>query len=184
MIYDEIMVGEGRRLEFKEILPAQDKIFQTIIAFSNGAGGKLLIGVRDDRSIVGVSDDEIFTIPDTVASIIHDTCHPMIIPEIYVENIDGKSVLVIEVPNGGLKPYYLKQKGKISGTYLRVGATNRLADQEMIQSFERQRLNISFDEELLPHINMNALDIPRLIAEMSELMRRSITELDLINLKL
>jgi len=82
MLYDEIMVGEGRRLEFKEILPAQDKISKTIIAFSNGAGGKLLIGVRDDRSIVGVSDDAIFSITDTVASIIHDTCHPMIIPEI------------------------------------------------------------------------------------------------------
>jgi len=67
---------------------------------------------------------------------------------------------------------------------LRVGATNRLADREMIQSLERQRLNISFDEEVLPHIDMKTLNIHRLITEMSELMSRSISELDLINLKL
>ena len=54
----------------------------------------------------------------------------------------------------------------------------------MIQSLERQRLNISFDEEVLPHIDMKTLNIHRLITEMSELMSRSISELDLINLKL
>ena len=45
-------------------------------------------------------------------------------------------------------PYYLKSKGKLKGTYIRVGSSNRLASDEIIAELERQRRNISFDAEI------------------------------------
>ena len=48
---------ESRRLEFKEIWPSGDKIAQTAIAFANGAGGKIMFGIKDEpREVVGVPD--------------------------------------------------------------------------------------------------------------------------------
>jgi ATP-dependent DNA helicase RecG len=52
-----IAKGEGKKVEFKEVLPNSDKIMKTAVAFSNGAGGKLIIGVKDNGQIVGISDE-------------------------------------------------------------------------------------------------------------------------------
>lgn len=46
-------------------------------------------------------------------------------------------------------PYYLKDKGKLKGTYIRVGSTNKLADETIIAELERRRRNISFDSEVV-----------------------------------
>ena len=54
----QISLGESKKLEFKEILPSSDKIMKTAVAFSNGAGGKLIIGIKDNGEIIGISDEE------------------------------------------------------------------------------------------------------------------------------
>ena len=51
MLSNEIQKGENKKLEFKEKLPSNENIAKTVIAFSNTAGGKLLIGVNDNREI-------------------------------------------------------------------------------------------------------------------------------------
>jgi hypothetical protein len=43
-IKDKIQFGESRYLEFKETLPSAKAIAKTAVAFSNGAGGDILIG--------------------------------------------------------------------------------------------------------------------------------------------
>ena len=55
-----IIQGENKRVEFKEQLPKNESIVKTIVSFSNTSGGKLIIGVSDNREIVGVDDEEIF----------------------------------------------------------------------------------------------------------------------------
>ena len=142
-----IQQGENKQLEFKEQLPKNESIVKTIIAFSNTSGGKLIIGISDDREIVGVKEDNIFELQDRISSLIFDSCYPNILPEIYTLNLEGKLLLVIEVFRGNLLPYYLKKEGKNNGTYIRVGATNRKAGFENIVELERQRRNISYDEE-------------------------------------
>jgi predicted HTH transcriptional regulator len=46
--------GEGTYLEFKRTVPDAEKIAREMAAFANTKGGTLLIGVDDDRSLVGV----------------------------------------------------------------------------------------------------------------------------------
>lgn len=41
--------------------------------------------------------------------------------------------------------------GRDAGVFIRIGASNRIADIAMIQELERQRANISFDEEIEYH---------------------------------
>ena len=145
-LIDQIQQGESKTLELKEQLPKNASIAKTILAFSNTSGGKLIVGVNDERKITGVNDMHLFETQDKIASIISDQCSPNIIPEIYSVNIENKLVLVIEVVRGNLKPYFLKNQGKVDGTYIRIGATNRLADLESINELERQKRHISFDE--------------------------------------
>ena len=48
---------EGKTLEFKRDLSSPDKVMRTLVAFANGAGGVLLIGVLDgSRKVCGVPD--------------------------------------------------------------------------------------------------------------------------------
>ena len=53
----EIQKGESKTLEFKQQLPKEQQITKTLIAFANGSGGKFIVGVTDDRQLVGIQDD-------------------------------------------------------------------------------------------------------------------------------
>ena len=46
--------GEGSMLEYKESLSSS--FARDLVAFANSAGGKILLGVRDNGTVVGVRD--------------------------------------------------------------------------------------------------------------------------------
>ncbi|MGG7074070.1 putative DNA binding domain-containing protein [Campylobacter sp. 9BO] len=183
-ISELIAQGESKTLEFKVALPSNDTIAKTAIAFANTSGGKLIIGIDDDKNIIGIGDVDIFALQDKIASVIFDSCSPNILPEIYTLNIDGKLLLVIEIFRGNLLPYYLKSIGKNDGTYIRVGATNRKADSQNITELERQRNNVSFDEEVAYNVDFSTLNISPLVEVFSKkgkvLDKEKLTNLKLI----
>lgn len=154
---------EGRRLELKVQVPAVSDLAKTIVAFSNDAGGVLYIGVQDEpREVIGVPEEDLIKLEEQLSSLIYDNCYPVIVPEISFLNFESKYLLKVQIYRGNNLPYYLKSKGKLEGTYIRVGSTNRLATQEIIEDLERQKRNTSFDAELffdkpLPEINYFAL---------------------------
>lgn len=153
MEIDFLHLQEGRKVEFKEALPPGKKIAKTIVAFSNGSGGDIYIGIEDKtRKIVGIPEEEIFTLEEQIMNIVFDCCYPNIIPDIKTFIIEEKHILNIKVYPGSLLPYYIKQDGKNNGTYIRVGSTNRIAGQENIAELERKKRNITFDS--IPMVEM------------------------------
>ena len=140
--------GELKNIEFKETLPANsEKYVKTIIAFANTQGGKLIVGVEDETwNVVGVDDSVLFQIMDRIANAVSDSCEPQIVPEIEPYTIDGKTVVIVTVDPQPNRPYYLKAKGREAGTYIRVGATTRLAFPEKIKELEMEGRRISWDE--------------------------------------
>ena len=52
IIIAQIALGESKTLELKRELPSAEHIAKTVIAFANTSGGKLVIGVDDERKIV------------------------------------------------------------------------------------------------------------------------------------
>ena len=182
-LLNQIQRGESKTLELKSKLPRHNQIAKTVVAFANTSGGKLVVGVDDNRQVIGLDEDDILTLQDRVASIVFDRCYPAILPEIYSTNLNGKLVLVVEVFRGNLLPYYLKSEGKNNGTYLRIGATNRKADFEHILDLERQKRNQSFDEEICWEQSLSDLDLAPLGKRFAGL-GKSLTEEKLKNLKL
>lgn len=182
-LFAQIEQGENKTLELKSQLPQYEQIAKTVLAFANTSGGKLVIGVSDNREIIGINEETIFTLKDQITSIIFDRCYPAILPEIYSVNLQGKLLLVVEVFRGNLLPYYLKAEGKNKGTYLRIGASNRKADFDHILELERQKYNQSFDEELCREENFASLDLSPLNVRFSALGKQ-LNEEKLKNLKL
>ena len=45
--YININKGEGKTIEFKEALPSKNQITKSVVAFSNTAGGKIILGIED-----------------------------------------------------------------------------------------------------------------------------------------
>lgn len=145
---DIIQQPEGRRLEFKQEIPTLSDLAKTIVAFANDAGGDLYIGVRNQpRELVGIPESELMKVEEQITSVIHDQCAPVIVPDISVHADDGLHIIRVQIHRGSDIPYFLKLKGKAAGTYIRIGSTNRLADQAIIEELERRKRNVSFDSE-------------------------------------
>ena len=96
---------------------------------------------------------------EKISNIIHDQCLPVIHPEISFLIVDKKHIVKIHIFKGSAPLYYLKNKGKEIGTYIRVGSSNRQASSEIIEELERQYKNISFDSELSHHTEVDWLNI-------------------------
>ncbi len=148
MLVDEIKFGESVNIEFKREVPQKsEKYIKSVIAFANTAGGKIVIGIDDEtHEIVGVDKDGVFKIIDNITNTISDMCCPQIFPNIGVNTIDGKSVIVINIYPGANRPYYIKSLGKETGTYIRVSGTSRPADEAVLKDLELQGTHRSFDE--------------------------------------
>lgn len=139
--------GEGSRLEFKLKLPSEDKkVLKTIVAFANGDGGTVIFGVDDGtHEIVGVPTENVAQMMDSLTDMICDACEPLIVPEISLRTFGGKTIIQVDVPSGNHAPYYLKKEGPQKGVYVRVGATTRVADAEILQELQLAGARRTYD---------------------------------------
>ena len=187
MNYAEIIQqGESKTVEFKEILPEGEKIAKSVIAFANTGGGRIFIGVRDDGTIAGVDSNALMDIQDRVANIIYDSVAPNLLPEIYAVRSDNKMLLVIQVAPSNARPHYLRSIGMEKGSYIRLGATNRVADASMLHTLHLQRMNISYDEEVCPHELADKKRCNQLKKILARVVvnKKSFSDIDLHNLRL
>ncbi len=151
---------ESRRLEFKERLPKGEQLARTAVAFANGAGGRIVFGVKNSpREIIGVDEDRLFDLEERINNSIFDQCAPAIVPEIYIQAAAGKTLLVVEIFPGSNKPDCIKKRGKHQGTYIRVGSINRKASLETIEALERQHRKVSFDSLPVYDCEMKAVNL-------------------------
>jgi ATP-dependent DNA helicase RecG len=123
--------GEGYRIEFKESFSNIDK---DMVAFANASGGRIFLGINDDKKIKGV------TIGNKLKSQIQDlanNCEPSI--KILFEEFNN--LLIIAVKEGEDKPYRCA-----SGFYTRVGPNSQKLNRNEIIEFIKAEGKIRFDE--------------------------------------
>lgn len=169
---DEILEGESYSLEFK-LVPNEDraKYLKTVVAFANGKGGRILFGVANDRTVVGVPGEQIFQQMDAITDSISNGCAPQVPMDISIEHIDGKSVIALDVFAGTRCPYYLKSEGERNGVYLRIGATTRPADDAAWHDLMMESAGRSFDREPCPKAKIDDKHIKALCSKMYRVAR-------------
>jgi len=170
MTIEEILAGESKNVEFKENLPEKSiKYMKSVVAFANGTGGKIIFGIADKtREVIGFSKEDVFKTMDAIANAVSDSCEPAIIPDIALQTIEDKTVIVVEVFEGRQRPYYIKALGRDGGIYVRVAGTTRLADEYMKKELMFEGSNRYFDQALCVGMNITDEDIDALCKAMRE----------------
>lgn len=173
---------EDKTLEFKRDLSSPKSILKTLAAFANTAGGMLVIGIIDDKKVVGVEDP--LGIEEKLTSLIADHITPFLLPTIKIVNQKKKSLVVVEVPFlANMGPFYLKQLGKEKGVMVRLGSSTRAATPEMIQELTRIHHAQGFDALPCPQASYDDLDYD-LLKETFAKAEQSITKSKLKTLKI
>lgn len=158
--------GEGEQLEFKQVV-RKDAIGKSICAFLNHEGGQLLIGVSDDKKVVGIADAEKWEQELT------DYLNTSIIPEapvmVSVEQVGGKQVLLLKVWAGSKQPYIFD--GSI---YFRRGQSTVKATSLEISNLihNRQKDDLHWERQMALGVELEDLDIH----EIQKTIERSINE--------
>lgn len=130
-------LGEGMHLEFKRKVPRPERIAKEVIALANAEGGRVLLGVDDDGSVVGVRDalEEEFALRRALERHVH----PRVDVELErVPITPRREVVVVDVPASRLKPHFLIEEPEANGqaartAYVRVGASSVEASREAVR---------------------------------------------------
>lgn len=136
---------ESPFLEFKREMPKNDQVIKTIIGFCNRYGGKIIIGVDNDRTIVGISDKDVEGMMESLDRTIYEATSPPILPLVYTRTMGDKTVLCIEVSKGMNKPYYRRSEGLENGVYIRLGRHTLRANADLSEELKWQSRGITFD---------------------------------------
>ena len=145
---EEIFAGETENVEFKELIPPKsEKYIKTVVAFANGTGGRIVFGVKNGTwEVTGFTKDEVFQKMDAITNTIYDSCEPKITPNVAIQEIDGKFIIVVDILAGMQRPYYIKKMGIADGTFVRVSGTTRRAERYVLQELILYGTNRSFDQ--------------------------------------
>jgi len=181
MLDGHLSHAEGKTLEFKRDLTSPKTLLKTLVAFANTAGGKLFVGVSDDRKAIGISnalDEE-----ERLCSLIADSIVPRLMPNIEIITVDNKTLLVVEVFLSGLRPHWIKAEGPQHGVYVRLGSSSRQADLALIEELRRTAEGSAFDELPMPQLSLDDLDLilaKRLFQNVSKLDDQALHTLKLV----
>jgi ATP-dependent DNA helicase RecG len=116
------MLTESKTIELKR--EYVDDIKKTITAFANTDGGQIFIGVEDDGTVCGIRNTD--NVIQQVTNSIRDSIRPDItlFTECFVEVIEEKNVVVVNVQRGTSRPYYIAGKGiRPEGVFVRQGTS-------------------------------------------------------------
>lgn len=183
---DTLFSGESVNVEYKVTVPKDSaKYMKTVVAYANGSGGKIIFGVDDKTlEVVGMDTDSIFQTIDAITNAISDSCEPTIIPDINLQTVEDKTVIVVEIFPGKMRPYYIKSKGMVDGTYVRSAGTTRPVADYMLKELILEGQNRYYDCEICEGLTVTPEDIDRLCAEMkATAVRNTLTESEKLKVK-
>ena len=119
-IYELIAEGEHEMQDFKFAISDSRKIARSIAAFANKAGGRLLIGVKDNGNIAGIRTEEEFYMIEQAAEMY---CKPAQKVESSVYSIEGRIVMKVDILKSKV-PVYAQDENHHWQAYIRVNDEN------------------------------------------------------------
>ncbi len=153
------MKRESRALEYKRTVTSFRNLAKTVVAFANGDGGRIVVGVDDKtRAVVGLSPEAIDELLEKIPASLADQIEPPVFPQLFEKTVDGREMLVIQVFPANLKPCFIASEGIGKGVYIRVGAHTRRAQGEVLEELRLLRSRIGYDEAPMPECPLKALE--------------------------
>ncbi|MCC6551103.1 MAG: ATP-binding protein [Ignavibacteriaceae bacterium] len=135
-LLDMIEEGENLYIEFKQKFSSPEKIAKEMIAFANTKGGYMIFGVDDNRRVVGVESEKSESTMITEAA--EQYCTPPVLNEIHYMEIDGKELVIAEIPESPYKPHRIRDYKEefdilTAQVYIRIEDKSMPASKEMLR---------------------------------------------------
>ena len=156
-IHKALTEGETTRVEFKS---CRDKVsasvYDTVCSFSNHSGGLIILGFDDDMNLTGVNKNASVNLKKNIINTLgnKEVFFPKLTIEPEIEEYDGKTIIVIDVP---VSQYPVRYKNKY---FDRVGDADMDITDNMelvLGLFERKNPHL-FEDRLVPGLQMKDLD--------------------------
>lgn len=154
-----LAAGEGPRLAFARERARLDELAETLVAFANGAGGALVVGVsgRARARVEGVADLD--AARDLLLEAALACTPPLVLPMPRAARAGEHAVLVASVPAG------LSQVYSLHGKYLRrEGATNQPLAPDALRRLLLERGDVSWERSAPDGAALDELDPARVAA--------------------
>lgn len=150
-----VALGEDSQRQFKQDIHNADSLASDMVAFSNSAGGQILIGIADDGSLVGLSPEDVIRVNQLISNAATQHMRSPTSPATHNVSVGNRRiVIVLRVAEGIDKPYF-DRKGVI---WVKAGS-----DKRRIQSKEElrrlfQEVDLLQADEVVTTANIGELD--------------------------
>ena len=113
-------IGEATSYDKKEKLEINKpkSWLKSVSAFANGRGGKLIFGVKEDNTILGLDDYQKDS--ENISEIIKTKMDSIPEFDMEIEQLEGKVILILSIYPGKNTPYFVVDSGSRTA-YKRVG---------------------------------------------------------------
>ncbi|QTR49388.1 RNA-binding domain-containing protein [Candidatus Thiothrix anitrata] len=153
-ILDRINNGEDSTTQFKQDVTDANRLAEELVAFSNAAGGLLLIGVCDDGTLTGLSETQIGRINQLLSNTANENIKPPIYPLTEILNIQGKRIIAVSIRKGINRPYQTNK-----GVYFtKSGSDKRKMSPEELRRLFAESERLFADEETLLRTDITDLN--------------------------
>jgi ATP-dependent DNA helicase RecG len=163
---------ESNRIEFKKGWNP-GSIYRSICAFANDfdniGGGYIIIGIEEKngmviRPVIGLEDNQIDAIQREMIGL-NNLIKPYYAPKVYVEEVDGRKIIILWVPGGNSRPYEvpdeIKAKEKRYQYYIRRYSNSVVPAQREKEELIALANQIPFDDR--PNMFATLNDISMLL---------------------
>lgn len=148
------------------------KLYDTLSSFSNQDDGGIIIFGGDEKQNykeVGVYD------PQDIQKKINEQClqmEPVVRPLLTVLEKDGKSFVSAEIPGADVadRPVFYQGKGRVKGSFIRVGDSDEPMTEYEIYSYEAYRKKYQDDVRVIERATFESLN-QVLLAKYIELLK-------------
>lgn len=165
------MLLESQNTEYKESW--RDEYLKWICGFANAQGGRICIGIDDDRNIVGIDLQEAQKLTEDIPNKVRDVLG--IIVDVNLQEADGLVYVEVVVPAYGNPINY---KGQY---HYRSGSTKQELKGAALNRFLLERTGLHWDEYLVPDVQIGELSATAMNRFRKEASENHRVDLDVLN---
>lgn len=155
------MKAETQTIEIKKAYDGcPQRLYDTLSSFSNqDEGGIIVFGIDESEAFKKVG---VYDVHDLQKSVLNqcDQMEPKVRPIFSVYEEEGIYFVSAEIPGIDIseRPCYYRGKGRIRGSYVRLGESDQMMTDYEVYSYEAYRKKFENDKRVLPNCNFNLLD--------------------------
>ncbi|KFJ00952.1 ATP-binding protein [Bifidobacterium stellenboschense] len=153
--------SDNQSVEVKEAVGGlPTSLPETVSAFSNGNGGTIVLGVSERHGFSPIDGFDAKSIADAMAQMCREKLMPPVRPVIEIAEYHGSQVVisVIDETDPLDKPCYVRNRGRYSGSFIRVWDGDRKLSQYEIDRLLENRAQPTYDREIVGEATVDDLD--------------------------